>query len=67
MRPGRFEDERDLLSEGAAPEEEDHYQGVGEADFGAVDGAVAGGFEDGEEGVEGRVGEDGGDVWLLGG
>ena len=36
----------------ARAEQEDHHQGMREADFCAVDGAVAGGFENGEEGGE---------------
>lgn len=32
---------------------------MGKAHFGAVDGAIAGGFDDGEEGLEGRVEDDG--------
>ena len=46
-----FEDEQQFLAHGAGAEEEDHDESVGEADFGAVDGAVAGGFEDREERV----------------
>ena len=53
MRSCRFEDEFYLLAECARAEEEDHDEGVGEAHFGAVDSAVAGRFEDAEEGVEG--------------
>ena len=44
MLPRRFEDQPRLFTESATPEQEDHYQGVGEADFGAVDGAIADGF-----------------------
>ena len=56
--PRRFEDEPEFLAEGAGAEEEDHYEGVGEADFGAVDGAIAQGFEEGEGLVVGGVEED---------
>ena len=48
MLPSSFEDEPEFLSYGAGAEEEDHDQGVREADFGAVDGAVAQGFEQDE-------------------
>jgi hypothetical protein len=43
--PCRFEDEPELLTNGSGAEEEDHDEGVREADFGAVDGAIADGFE----------------------
>jgi hypothetical protein len=46
--PGGLEDEPELLAHGAGAEEEDHDEGVGEADFGAVNGAVAEGFEQDE-------------------
>ena len=57
MCSSSFEDQSDFLSKAAAAEEEDHDEGVGEADFGAVHGAIAGGFKDAEEWVEGG-GED---------
>ena len=47
-------DEAQLFADRASAEEHHHDEGVGEAYFGAVDGAVARGFEDGEEG--GQVG-----------
>ena len=56
--PRRFEDEPEFFAQGAGAEEEDHYEGVGEADFGAVDGAIAQGFEEGEGLVVGGVEED---------
>ena len=60
--PRRFEDEVELFAQGAGAEEEDHDKGVGKAHFGAVDGAIAGGFDDGEERLEGRVEDDGFEV-----
>jgi hypothetical protein len=54
-----FVDEVDLLAERARAEEEDHDQGVGEADFGAVDRAIADGFEEGERCFVLRVEDDG--------
>lgn len=46
--PRRSEYHLGLLLQGAGPEKEDHDQGVGEAHFGAVDGAIADGFEEDE-------------------
>ena len=46
--PRRLEDEPELLTNGAGAEEEDHDEGVGEADFGAVDQPIANGFEEDE-------------------
>lgn len=48
MLPRRSEYHLDLLLQGAGSEEEDHDQSVGEAHFGAVDGAIADGFEEDE-------------------
>jgi len=53
--PRGFEDEPEFLSEGAGAEEEDHDESVGKADFGAVDEAIADGFEEDEGVVEARV------------
>lgn len=61
---GGFEDEEEFLAEGAIAEEEDHNEGVREADFGAVDEAVAGTFEDGEDRVEGGGHDDWVDEFL---
>lgn len=58
MVPRGAQHERQLLPEGAGAEEEDHDERVGEADFGAVDGAVAGRLEQGEDIVVGRVADD---------
>lgn len=46
--PRGLEDEPQLLSKGAASEEEDHDEGMGEADFRPVDGAIADGLEEDE-------------------
>lgn len=46
--------EPDLLSKRSLSEQKDHDQRMREADFGSVDGAIAGGFDDGEE--RGEVG-----------
>lgn len=56
--PRRFVDEPELLAHGAGAEEEDHDEGVGEADFGAVDEAIADGLEEDEGLVVGRVEDD---------
>ena len=48
MLPCGFEDEPELFTHGAGAEEEDHDESVREADFGAVDGAIADGFEEDE-------------------
>ena len=48
MLPCGFVDELDLLLHGAGPEQEDHDQRVREADFGAVDEAIADGFDEHE-------------------
>lgn len=53
-----FEDEGDFFAYCAGAEEEDHDEGVGEADFGAVDGAIADSFEEGEGGFVLRVEDD---------
>jgi len=53
--PCRFEDEPEFFPEGAGAEEENHDEGVGKADFGAVDEAIADGFEEDEGVVEARV------------
>ena len=58
MLSGRFEDEPEFLAHGAGAEEEDHDEGVGEAHFGAVDGAIADGFEEDEGLVVGGVEDD---------
>lgn len=50
-----FQDEVQLFAQGARAEEEDHDEGVGKAHFGAVDGAIAGRFDDGKKRLEGRV------------
>lgn len=57
--PRGFEDEPDLFPHGAAAEEENHDESVGEAHFGAVDGAIAGGFQDGQQRVQGWRHDDG--------
>ena len=59
MLPRRFEDEVELLAQGAGAEEEDHDEGVRKAHFRAVDGAIAGGFDDREERLEGGVEDEG--------
>lgn len=46
MLPCGFVDELDLLLHGAGPEEEDHDQRMREADFGAIDQAIADGFDE---------------------
>ena len=48
MGTGGFVDESELLSKGPGSEEEDHDEGVREADFGTVDSTIAGCFEEGE-------------------
>lgn len=48
MLPRSLNYEREFLSKGAGAEEEDHDKRVREADFCAIDGAVAGAFEDSE-------------------
>ena len=48
MLPRGFEDEPELLAQGAGAEEEDHHHSMRKADFGAVDGAIAEGFEEDE-------------------
>lgn len=50
--------EGQLFAHCTGAEEEDHDEGVGEADFGAVDQTVADGFEEDEGLVVGRVEED---------
>lgn len=47
------------------PEQEDHDQGVGKADFGSVDGAIAGAFDDGEDVMVARVEDDAFDCSLY--
>ena len=47
------------MSQRAGAEEEDHYEGVREADFGAVDDAIAEAFYEGEEVVVRGVEEEG--------
>lgn len=54
----RFVDEPELFSHRAGAEEKDHDEGVGEADFGAVDEAIADGFEEDERLVIGWVEDD---------
>jgi len=54
MGSGGFEDQVELLAKRTGAEEEDHDEGMGKADFGTVDGAVAHGFDVGE--VVGIVG-----------
>lgn len=49
MRSRGFKHRGHLLPECTGAEEEDHDEGVGEADFGAVDEAVAETFDDGED------------------
>lgn len=44
----RFENEPELFADGAGAEEHDHDEGVWEADFGAVDEAIADGFDEDE-------------------
>lgn len=56
--PRGLVDEPELLAYGAGAEEEDHDERVGEADFGAVDEAVADGFEQDEGLVVGGVEDD---------
>ena len=58
MLPRRFEDEPEFFAQGAGAEEEDHHQRVREAHFGAVDGAVAEGFEEDQGLLVGGVEED---------
>ena len=48
MCPCGFEDQVEFLSKGPGTEEEDHDKGVGKANFGAVDGTIAHGLEEGE-------------------
>ena len=55
MLPRGFEDEPEFLADGAGAEEEDHDEGVREADFGAVDEAVAECFEEDEGLMVARV------------
>ena len=45
MLPCCLEDEPELLTKGAGAEEKDHDEGMRKTDFGAVDGAIADGFE----------------------
>ncbi len=54
MGSGGFEDQVELLAKGTGAEEEDHDEGMGKADFGTINGAVAHGFDEGE--VVGIVG-----------
>lgn len=58
MGAGGAEDERDLGAEAAVPEEEDHDERVREAHFGAVDEAIAEGFDEREEVVVAGVEDD---------
>lgn len=58
VRARRAEDEPGFLAQGARAEEEDHDEGVREPHLGAVDGAVAASFYDGEEVVVLRVQDD---------
>ena len=58
MLPSCFEDEPQLLSHWTRAEEEDHDQRVWEADLGAVDGAIADGFEEDEGLLVRRIEED---------
>ena len=64
MLSGCFVDEPEFLAHGAGAEEEDHDEGVREAHFGAVDGAIAERFEEDERllvfGVEEDIFLDGG-------
>lgn len=55
MLLGGFEDGGELGRQGTRAEEEDHDEGVWEADFRAVDSAIADGFEKGERGLVGWV------------
>lgn len=48
MGASSFVYESEFLAKGARAEEEDHDEGVGEADFGTVNGTIAHGFEEGE-------------------
>ena len=48
MLSGCFVDEPEFLAHGAGAEEEDHDEGVREAHFGAVYGAIAQRFEEDE-------------------
>ena len=62
--PSCFIDEPKLLTHSAGTEEEDHDEGVGEAHFGSVDGAIAECFEEDERLLIFRVEQD---VLLNGG
>ena len=62
--PRGFEDQAQLAAKGTRAEEEDHDEGVGKADLGAVDGAVAGAFEDGEVVCVGGVEDEGAEGFL---
>lgn len=58
MLAGGLVDEAELLLDGAGAEEQDHDEGMGEADFCAIDGAIAGALDDGEQVMVGRVEDD---------
>lgn len=58
------EDQPNLFFQGAGAKQHDHDEGMRKADFGTVNGAIAGGFEDGEERGEVRVEKDGFDLIL---
>jgi len=53
-----FKHEPDFFSERARTKHEDHDQGVREAHFCSVDGAISCGFDDCQEGVVTRVEDD---------
>lgn len=46
-----LEDEAEFFAHTAGAEQEDHDEGVGEADFGAIDEAVADCLDEGERGM----------------
>jgi hypothetical protein len=66
MVPRRAQDQACFLTERPRAEEEDHDEGVGEAHFRAVDGAVARCFEEREDVVVGWVFDDGFERGLWG-
>ena len=61
-----FDDLGELLAVGAGAEEEDHDEGVGEADLGTVDEPITRGLDDGEEIVVDGVAEEGREEFLGG-
>lgn len=48
-----------FLSPGSLPEQHNHDQSMRKSDFGAIDCAITGGFEDSKDGCQIRIEDDG--------